>query len=68
MKEIILLFIICLLLISVVSGEEDLTCKPGEGIWIPTDIRTSGSASQCSGLSKITTSHALMLFFLLFYI
>ena len=44
MKEI-RLFIICLLLISVVSGE-DLTCEAGEGI----GIFTSGYASQCSGL------------------
>ena len=49
MKEISL-YIICLLLISVVSGE-DFTCKPGYGI----GIFTSGLASQCSGLSKITT-------------
>ena len=52
------LHIVALLMISqfmvqfVVSGE-DLTCTAGEGIWKPTDIRTSGS--QCSGLSKITT-------------
>ena len=52
MKEISL-YIICLLLISAVSGE-DLTCKHGYGM-IPTDIRTSGLASQCSGVSKITT-------------
>ena len=45
-------FIICLLFISVVRGEEGLTCKAGYGM-IGTDIRTSGS--QCSGLSKITT-------------
>ena len=45
-------FIICLLFISVVRGEEDLTCKDGYGM-IGTDIRRSGS--QCSGLSKITT-------------
>ena len=49
MKEISL-YIICLLLISVVSGE-DLTCKAGYGI----GIFTSGLASQCSGLSKVTT-------------
>ena len=42
---------ICLLLIFVVRGEEDVTCKAGEGAGY--DIRTSGS--QCSGLSKITT-------------
>ena len=52
MKEISL-FIICLLLISVVRGE-DFTCKAGYAIQ-PTYIRTSGSASQCSGISKITT-------------
>ena len=50
MKEVSVV-IICLLLISVVRGE-DLTCKPGEGI-VP--MFTSGLASQCSGLSKITT-------------
>ena len=44
-------FIICLLLISAVSGEEDLTCQAGYGI----GIFTSGLASQCSGVSKITT-------------
>ena len=54
MREISL-YIVCLLLISVVSGEEDLTCKAGYGM-IPTDIRTSGLASQCSGISKITTA------------
>ena len=32
MKEVRVL-IICLLLISAVSGEEDLTCKAGEGIF-----------------------------------
>ena len=53
MKEISL-FVICLLLISIVSGEEDFTCKAGEGV--PNGkIFTSGLASQCSGLSKITT-------------
>ena len=46
-------FILCLVLLSTVRGE-DITCKPGYGT-IPTDIRTSGYASQCSGLSKITT-------------
>ena len=50
MKEVSVV-IICLLLISVVRGE-DITCKAGYGM-IPTDIRTSGS--QCSGISKITT-------------
>ena len=53
MREISL-YIICLLLISAVSGEEDLTCQAGYGM-IPTDIFTSGLASQCSGVSKITT-------------
>ena len=52
--EYISVFIICLLSISIVRGEEDLTCKVGYGM-IPTDIRTSGLASQCSGVSKITT-------------
>ena len=50
--EYISVFIICLLSISIVRGEEDLTCKDGYGM-IGTDIRRSGS--QCSGLSKITT-------------
>ena len=54
--KVVSVLIICLLLIFVVRGEEDLTCEAGEGVWKPTDIRTSGSASQCiSGLSKITT-------------
>eukprot|EP00942_MAST-04A_sp_MAST-4A-sp1_P011612 g11612.t1 len=46
--------IICLLLISVVSGK-DLTCKPGEGV--PTGVYgfTSGPPSQCSGIDSITT-------------
>ena len=52
--KVVSVLIICLLLIFVVRGEEDLTCKPGYAIQ-PTDIRTSGYASQCSGLSKITT-------------
>ena len=43
MREISL-FIICLLSISVVSGEEDLTCQAGYG----QATFTSGSASQCS--------------------
>ena len=50
--KVVSVLIICLLLIFVVRGEEDLTCEAGEGM-PPTDIRTSGS--QCSGLSKITT-------------
>eukprot|EP00942_MAST-04A_sp_MAST-4A-sp1_P014032 g14032.t1 len=53
MKEISL-YIICLLLISAVSGEEDLTCEAGYGA-SSGKIFTSGYASQCSGLSKITT-------------
>ena len=53
MKEVSV-FIICLLLISVVRGEEDLTCKAGEGVAYG-KIFTSGPASQCSGISKITT-------------
>ena len=42
------LFITCLLLISVVRGEDAFNCKLGEGV---TDyaILTSGPASQCSG-------------------
>ncbi len=48
MKEMSL-FIICLLLISVVSGEEDFTCQAGYSVGIFT------SGSQCSGISKITT-------------
>ena len=52
MKEVSVV-IICLLLISVVRGE-DVTCKPGEGVFDYKFI-TSGPASQCSGLSKITT-------------
>eukprot|EP00942_MAST-04A_sp_MAST-4A-sp1_P003513 g3513.t1 len=45
--------IICLIFVSGVSCY-GLTCKAGEHR-PPTDIRTSGYASQCSGLSKITT-------------
>ena len=52
MKEVSVV-IICLLLISVVRGE-DITCQPGEGNEAG-KIFTSGLASQCSGLSKITT-------------
>ncbi len=52
MKQVRVL-IICSLLLSVVRGT-DVTCKAGEGI--PSGrIFTSGSASQCSGISKITT-------------
>ncbi len=36
-------------------SRSDANCKPGEGIWKPTDLRKSGDAS-CSGLSKITTA------------
>ena len=50
MREISL-YIICLLLIPAVSGEEDITCQAGYG----QAIFTSGYASQCSGVSKITT-------------
>ena len=50
--KVVSVLIICLLLISVVRGEEDVTCKAGEGRGYP-DIRTSGS--QCRGVSKITT-------------
>ena len=53
MREICL-YIVCLLLISVVSGEEDLTCKAGYGA-SSGKIFTSGYASQCGGISKITT-------------
>eukprot|EP00942_MAST-04A_sp_MAST-4A-sp1_P010806 g10806.t1 len=49
MKEISL-FVIWLLFISIVSGE-DVTCKPGYGI----GTFSSGSASQVCGISKITT-------------
>ena len=45
--KVVSVVIICLLLISVVRGEEDLTCKPGYGA--PSGkIFTSGYASQCS--------------------
>jgi hypothetical protein len=54
MKEVSVL-ITCLLLISVVRGE-DFNCEAGEVLLPnPNNIFTSGSASQCSGLSKITT-------------
>ena len=54
MKQVRVL-IICLVLISIVRGE-DITCKPGEGeSAIGGKIFTSGDASQCSGISKITT-------------
>ena len=48
------LFITCLLLISVVRGEDALNCKQGEGVTNYTSL-TSGSASQCSGYSEIIT-------------
>ena len=49
------LILFCFILVSYVDcKQDDFTCEPGYGM-IPTDIRTSGSASQCSGLSKITT-------------
>jgi hypothetical protein len=50
MKEVSV--IICLLLLSVVSGK-DLTCKAGEGVF---DYTVYASGSQCTGLSKITTA------------
>ena len=54
MKEVSVV-IICLLLISVVRGE-DITCKAGERVTGGIGgIFTSGDASQCSGTSKITT-------------
>ena len=54
MKEISL-FILWLLLISIVSGE-DFTCEAGYGIsgGHPTDMRTSGSS--CSGVSIIRSA------------
>ena len=49
MKEVRVL-VICLLLIFVVSGEEDLTCKAGEGVF-----DYSKRASGTCGIFKITT-------------
>ena len=50
---IMLLLISQCMMILVVNGK-DLTCEAGYGV--PSGkIFTSGSASQCSGLSKITT-------------
>ncbi len=51
--KVVSVLITCLLLISAVSCE-DLTCKAGEGVAYG-KIFTSGLASQCSGVSKITT-------------
>jgi hypothetical protein len=50
MKQVGIL-LICLMLISVVRGM-DFTCQAGYGSLLPF---TSGDASQCSGVSKITT-------------
>ena len=46
-------FILCLVLLSTVRGE-DIPCEPGEGNEAG-KIFTSGLASQCSGIFKITT-------------
>ena len=54
MKHIVLFFTLSFTLISVVRSEEDLTCKAGYGA-SSGKIFTSGYASQCSGVSKITT-------------
>ena len=51
--NILLIIFVSQYVLVLVVGGKDLKCKPGEGIWVPTDIRTSGS--QCSGVSKITT-------------
>ena len=56
MKRRTLLTWICFLSIAIDSTNFviSLKCKAGEHR-PPTDIRTSGYASQCSGVSKITT-------------
>ena len=52
MKQTSLLIECFIMLISIVSGE-GVKCEAGEGI-VP--MFTSGTASQCSGISKITTA------------
>ncbi len=53
-NTVMLLLILQYMLIFVVRGEEDLTCEAG---YTSSGKRfTSGKASQCSGLSKITTA------------
>ena len=51
--KVILFVLLQCVFMSAINGQ-DVACKVGE-FRPPTDIRTSGDASQCSGLSKITT-------------
>eukprot|EP00942_MAST-04A_sp_MAST-4A-sp1_P001339 g1339.t1 len=52
--NIVALLIVSQYMVLYVVNGKDLTCKAGEGV--PSGkIFTSGDASQCSGLSKITT-------------
>ena len=53
--KVILFVVLQCVFTSAVKGQ-DVACKVGEG-WLPNpnNIFTSGLASQCSGVSKITT-------------
>ena len=39
--KVILFVVLQCVFMSAINGQ-DVTCEPGEGIWKPTDIRTSG--------------------------
>ena len=51
----VILFVLLQFVFMSAVNSEDLTCKVGEGVYGSGAIFTSGSASQCSGLSKIST-------------
>ena len=52
--NILLVLFISQYMMLLVAADKDLTCKAGEAV-ASGEIFTSGLASQCSGISKITT-------------
>ena len=53
--NILLVLFVSQYMMLLVAADKDLTCKAGERVIGSGKIFTSGLASQCSGLSKITT-------------
>ena len=54
--NILLVLFVSQYMMLLVAADKDLTCKAGERVIGSGKIFTSGLASQCSGLSKITTA------------
>ena len=52
--NILLVLFVSQYIMLFVAADKDLTCKAGEAV-ASGEIFTSGLASQCSGISKITT-------------